>query len=177
MRAELAPPTRAGEYLTIVSDPPWRYDNKRTRGAAEDHYETLSIAELKRLPVSDWAAPGAHLYLWTTTNFLPRAFSLLPAWGFEYVTNLVWTKPQMGMGNYFRISHEHVLFGVKPPRRRTRNNGTMSWFKAPRTKHSAKPERFIDLVEHSSSPPYLDMFSRGQGRLGGEWDTWGLEAG
>lgn len=172
----LPPPPRVGQYRTVVADPPWRYDNTSTRGAAEDHYETLTIAELKRLPVAEWIAPGAHLYLWTTTSFLDRTFSVLPAWGFEYVTNLVWVKPQMGMGNYFRVSHEHVLFGATRPRTRTLNKSTMSWFEASREKHSAKPESFYDLVERSSPAPRLNMFSRGQGRLNGEWDQWGLEA-
>jgi N6-adenosine-specific RNA methylase IME4 len=136
----------------------------------------MTIAELKRLPVGDWAGSGAHLYLWTTTNFLPRAFSILGAWGFEYVTNLVWTKPQIGMGNYFRISHEHVLFGAALPRTRTKAKDIPSWFEAPRKAHSSKPECFYDLVEKASEGPYLDMFSRRQGRLNGSWDTWGLEA-
>ena len=136
----------------------------------------MTVAEMKRLPVEDWIAPGAHLYLWTTTNFLPRAFSLMTAWGFEYVTNLVWVKPQMGMGNYFRISHKHVLFGVSPPRKRTNNRATMSWFEAKRQKHSAKPVEFYGLVERASSPPYLDMFSRMQTNGNQHWDAWGLEA-
>ncbi len=47
------------------------------------------------------------------------------------------------------------------------------WFAWPRGKHSAKPEAFLDLVEHVSPGPYLEMFARRQ-RLG--WDTWGDEA-
>lgn len=178
----LDPPPRAGEYRTVVSDPPWRYDNTSTRGAADDHYETLSVAELKRLPVADWVAPSAHLYLWTTTNFLPRAFGLMRSWGFEYVTNLVWVKPQMGMGNYFRISHEHVLFGAALPRVRTREKDQVSWFNANRMKHSAKPEAFYRVVERMSYGPMLDMFSRGRSNQlttdenEPDWDTWGLEA-
>lgn len=179
-RTVLPSPPRAGEYRTVVSDPPWRYDNSSTRGAAEDHYLTMSIAELKRLPVAEWIAPSAHLYLWTTTNFLERAFSVMRAWGFEYVTNLVWVKPQMGMGNYFRISHEHILFGASLPRKRTQVKDVKSWFKEPRAKHSAKPESFYDLVERSSEGPYLDMFGRPpeqlSARLNGAWDLWGLEA-
>jgi N6-adenosine-specific RNA methylase IME4 len=175
---ELAAPPRAGEYRTLVSDPPWRYENKRTRNAAARQYETMTIAELKRLPVAEWMAPQAHVYLWTTTNFLPRAFSVLTAWGFEYVTNLVWVKPQIGMGNYFRVSHEHVLFGARPPRQRTKRRDEMSWFSADRRLHSAKPDAFYRMVERMSYGPMLDMFSRGrQLTIDGEkWDTWGLQA-
>lgn len=171
----LPPPERAGSYRAIVADPPWRYDNASTRNAAGKQYQTMDVAEMKLLPVSEWAADEAHLYLWTTTNFLPRSFSLLEAWGFTYVTNLVWAKPQIGMGNYFRICHEHVLFG-KRGSTRTRSRSLRSVFTADRQRHSAKPESFYDMVEEASFPPYLDMFSRRQGRLNGYWDNWGLEA-
>ena len=59
------------------------------------------------------AADRAHLYLWSTSSHLPEAFAVMEAWGFEYKTYLVWVKPQMGMGNYFRVSTELVLFGVR----------------------------------------------------------------
>jgi N6-adenosine-specific RNA methylase IME4 len=170
----LKDPERAGSYATVVADPPWRYDNVATRNAAERQYETMDMAELKRLPLYRWAAAQAHLYLWTTANFLPRAFSLLEAWGFTYVTNLVWVKPQMGLGNYFRVSHEHVLFGRRG-KLRTRSRSLGSVFTADRTRHSAKPDSFYDLVEQASFPPYLEMFARRR-RLSPEWDYWGDEA-
>ena len=41
----------AGErFGTIYADPPWRYENVVTRGAAEDHYPTMSLAEIRRCP-------------------------------------------------------------------------------------------------------------------------------
>ncbi len=53
-------------WPTIAIDPPWRYDNKATRGAAEDHYDTMSLDELAKLTIP--AAPDAHLYLWVTND-------------------------------------------------------------------------------------------------------------
>ena len=47
------------------------------------------------------------------------------------------------------------------------------WFQWPVAEHSRKPEAFLDLVEHVSPGPYLELFARRQ-RLG--WDTWGNEA-
>lgn len=168
------PRAPAGTFATIVADPPWQYDNKATRGAAEDHYPTMSIEELCALPVSEWTAEQAHLYLWTTNGFLRESFEVLDAWGFTYKTTLVWVKPQIGMGNYFRSSAEYVLFGVKG-KLRTRDCNQRNWFEAPRTRHSAKPGLFFDLVEKVSYPPYLEMFAR-QRRLNPEWDFWGNEA-
>lgn len=167
-----------GTFSTIVADPPWQYDNKATRGAAEDHYPTLSIEELCALPVKEWAAEQAHLYLWTTNGFLRESFDVLDAWGFTYKTTLVWVKPQIGMGNYFRSSSEYVLFGVRGGLR-TKDCNQRNWFEAPRGQHSAKPDRFFDLVERASYAPGLEMFARRRrDNLLSDftWDYWGNEA-
>lgn len=159
-------------FRVVVADPPWQYGNKATRGAAEDHYSTMTIEELCALPVLERAADDAHLYLWVTNGFLREGFDVLTAWGFAYKTCLTWVKPQMGMGNYFRSSTEHVLFGVRGSLK-TQDRALMNWFEAPRTRHSAKPGSFYDLVEKASPGPYLEMFARSR-RLG--WTGWGNEA-
>ena len=167
---------QAGQYGALVIDPPWRYGNAATRGAAEDHYPTMTIDELVALP--GLCAPlreseNSHLYLWTTAGMLRDAFDLLAAWGYTYKTNLVWAKPQIGMGNYFRVSHEHILFGIRGDAGRTQDRTLRSWFAAPRERHSRKPLAFYDLVEKASPGPYLDVFARDR-RFG--WDVWGNEA-
>lgn len=161
-----------GTFRVIVADPPWQYGNKATRGAAEDHYSTMTIPELCELDVEVRAADDAHLYLWVTNGFIDEGFDVLRAWGFTYKTCLTWVKPQMGLGNYFRSSTEHVLFGVRGSLK-TQDRGMMNWFEAPRGRHSAKPDSFYDLVERASPGPYLEMFSRRR-RLG--WSGWGNEA-
>lgn len=185
-------PAVDGEVGTIVADPPWRYGNTSTRGAAQDHYPTMTIEQLCAIddPEKDPAAVAlkhtgeqAHLYLWTTAGHLPDAFDVMEAWGFTYKTYLVWVKPQMGMGNYFRVSTELVLFGIKGEIR-TRERNIMNHFTERRGKHSAKPESFYDMVAKASPGPYLEMFARcraGQQlicgctkcRLG--WQVWGNE--
>ena len=176
-----SPDHKHSSYGAVVIDPPWQYGNAATKGAAGNHYSTMTLDELAALP--DICEPfractNAHLYLWTTTGFLRESFDLLDAWGFTYKTNLVWVKPQIGLGNYFRTSHEHVLFAVKGGAGRTMSRDIPSWFKAKRERHSKKPDAFFDLVEASSPGPYLDVFARPrQGRFGaGEWDYWGNES-
>lgn len=172
-----------GQFSTFVVDPPWQYGNTSTRGAAENHYDTMTIDELCALDVVPArAAEQSHLYLWTTAGHLPEAFKVMQAWGFEYKTYLVWVKPQMGMGNYFRVSTELVLFGVRGGMR-TQHRGLKNYFEARRGKHSAKPTDFHDLVQQASPGPYLELFSRcvaddmlhgcpcSKCRLG--WTTWG----
>lgn len=166
------PELEPGIYRTIAADPPWQYDNKATRAAAEDHYPTMTVEQLCELPVEEWAADAAHLYLWTTNGFLREAFTVMDAWGFAYKTCLTWVKPQLGIGNYFRSSTEHVLFGVRGGMR-TLDCNQRNWFEAKRGRHSAKPGAFFQLVELCSPEPRLEMFARAR-RLG--WDSWGNEA-
>lgn len=181
-----APPaSAAGLVSTIVADPPWRYGNTSTRAAAEDHYPTMSIDELCDLRVADErAADDAHLYMWTTAGHLPEAFRVMEAWGFEYKTFLVWVKPQMGMGNYFRVSAELVLFGVRG-KLAIEDRSIKNWFEAKRGKHSAKPESFYDLVQQASPGPYLEMFARcrrsqqlicGCAQCQHGWEVWGNQS-
>ena len=193
-----AVPLGDGLCSTLVADPPWRYGNTATRASAQGHYDTLSIEQLcgdELLPdgtniakevVRPKCADRAHLYLWTTSSHLPEAFRVMAAWGFTYKTYLVWVKPQMGMGNYFRVSTELVLFGIRGEMR-TQDMGIMNYFEARRGKHSAKPQKFYDLVAKASPGPYLEMFARcdassqlpgtcqcARCRLG--WEVWGNQA-
>lgn len=182
------PEVPEGQYLTIIADPPWQYDNRATRAAAEDHYPTLSIADLCALEVdgkhvSQWAAEQAHLYLWTTNGFLREAFDIVDNWGFTYKTTLVWVKKQLGIGNYFRSSHEFVLFAVRG-NLRVKDSNQWSWFedegagfKTDRGRHSQKPAAFYDLVEKVSPGPYLELFARTDmfGPRAG-WTPWGNQA-
>lgn len=101
------------KFPTIYADPPWRYSNTSARGAAENHYSTLSVDEIRNEPVSKLACDNAHLHLWTTNAFLAEALEVMGAWGFVYKSCLVWVKPQLGMGNYWRVSHEFLLCGVR----------------------------------------------------------------
>lgn len=162
-------------FATIVIDPPWDWSDEGDQdqlGRARPTYGTLSVEELTALPLGDAADVDAHLYLWITNRSLPKGVGLLSAWGFRYVTCLTWCKPHFGMGNYFRGSTEHVLFGVKGSQALKRNNvGT--WFNAAREPtHSGKPRAFYELVESCSPGPYLDMFARST-RAG--WSVWGAE--
>lgn len=179
----------AGIFPTLVADPPWQYENVATRGAAENHYPTLSLDQLcgrAALPdgqnlVADIVRPSipenAHLYLWATSPLLQDAFKVLDAWGFTYKTSLVWVKPQPGIGNYFRSQHELVLFGVRG-QLPVLDKSQPSWFEAKRTRHSQKPERLYEMVERASPAPYLELFARPLPLIGARqgWKTWGNEA-
>lgn len=153
--------TLAGkQFGTIYADPPWQYGNQSTRAATGKHYETMTLVQLCAMPIHELAANDAHLHLWTTNAFLPGAFELIDAWGFEYRSCFVWCKPQMGIGNYWRVSHEFLLLGVRGDAKQFGNHEQMSWRQLDRTKHSRKPEEVREMIELVSFGPYLELFGR-----------------
>jgi len=166
---------KAAKFSTIVIDPPWDWgdegDNSQM-GRGRTTYGEMSHQQLLEFPVGDKADKDAHLYLWITNRSLPKGFTLLDAWGFRYITCITWCKPSIGMGNYFRGSTEHILFGVRGTLPlKAKNVGT--WFSARRGKqHSSKPGEFYTIVEKCSPGPYLDIFARND-RKG--WVCWGGE--
>lgn len=146
-------------FPTIYADPPWRYSNTAARGAASNHYQTLSLDELSALPIRSVVQRQAHLHLWTTNAFLPESFELLRAWGFKYKSCFVWIKPQLGMGNYWRVSHEFLLLGVRGGLP-FNDKSQRSWIVNRRRRHSEKPYAVRQLIERVSPGPYLELFGR-----------------
>jgi len=146
-------------FSTVYADPPWEYENTASRGAAANHYPTLDLGTLMNMPISKLCSDNAHLHLWTTNAFLWEAGKLLQAWGFAYKSCLVWVKPQIGMGNYWRVSHEFLLLGVRG-RLPFLDNTQRSWLLARRRKHSRKPYAVRELIEKVSPGPYLELFGR-----------------
>lgn len=161
------------KYRTIVADPPWGYEGASApwRHAVKDHYDLMTLGDIKSLPVDRLADRNAHLYLWAVLPMMEQAFDVIRAWGFKPSTVLTWCKNGPGLGGGFRGNTEHLIVA-------RRGNlpfkalGSGTWFVAKRQAHSAKPEMFLDIVEEMSHAPYLELFARRQ-RLG--WDTWGNE--
>jgi len=159
------------KFGTIYAAPPWRYSNQATRASTDNHYETMSPEDIAALPISELAADKSHLHLWTTNAFLFECPAIMESWGFEYKGVFVWTKNQMGIGNYWRVSHELMLLGVRGGLRFA-DKSQMSWITTDRTKHSVKPDEVAYRIEKVSPGPYLELFAR---RTRPGWTTWGNE--
>ena len=100
----------------------------------------------------------------------------MTAWGFTYVTQVIWDKDADGHGYWFINRHEILLVGTKgkipAPAPGTQQRSVI---KAPAGKHSAKPEIFSRLIEeYFPNLPKIELFRRGKPRPG--WHAWGLEA-
>lgn len=158
-------------FGAIYADPPWLYGNQATRASTGNHYGGMTVAEIAALPVARLAADNAHLHLWTTNGFLFDCKAIMEEWGFTYKSCMVWVKPQMGIGNYWRVSHEFLLFGIRGDCP-FRDHAQKSWLQAPRGAHSAKPDQFRKLIELVSPGPYLELFGR---RVSPNWVVWGNE--
>jgi N6-adenosine-specific RNA methylase IME4/ParB-like chromosome segregation protein Spo0J len=170
--AATPPPT--GTYRAIVVDPPWEYDDESIPGAAAHQYATMSYEQLKALNVAALAAEdGCHLFLWATSPMLPLALALIEAWGFTYKQTLTWTKDRLGMGRYFRIRDEFLLFATRGRTLPLKSQSLSSGINAPATRHSAKPDAMYAHLEEGTFEPRLEMFAR-KAREG--WTTWGAEA-
>lgn len=159
------------KFSTIYADPPWKYDNQGTRSATNNHYNTMTVENIAELPIKNLTTENAHLHLWTTNAFLFESKKIMEAWGFEYKSCFVWVKPQMGIGNYWRLSHEFLLFGLKG-KQPFLDRGQKSWIEADRTKHSSKPQIVAEIIEKVSPTPYLELFGR---KTRDKWTVWGNE--
>lgn len=172
------------KYKTIYADPPWwETGGGKIKRGADRHYPLMKTVDICTLQVngehvSHLAEDNAHLYLWTTNNFLSDALRVMDHWGFEYKTMITWVKEgRPGLGQYYRGLTEHCLFGVRGvlPYRQTsegkRAQGITA-FTAPRGEHSEKPEEMRRMIERVSAGPYIELFAR---REAPGWDVWGNE--
>ena len=74
----------------------------RTRRIGEPPIPSMSPADICAMKVASMAYDNCIMWLWTTNAFLPDAFDVLEAWGFEYKTTLTWVKQHFGTGDRLR---------------------------------------------------------------------------
>lgn len=178
-------PRIAGGFQTILADPPWRFSNRTGKVAPEhrrlDRYATMSLDEIKALSVAGSAARNAHLYLWVPNALLPEGLDVMEAWGFRYVSNIVWAKRRKdggpdgrGVGFYFRNVTELLLFGVKGSMRTLApGRSQVNMIETRKREHSRKPDEQYELIQSCSPGPFLELFAR-YPRVG--WTVWGDES-
>ncbi len=178
-------PVVDGGFQTVLADPPWRFTNRTGKVAPEhrrlDRYSTMTLADISAIPVHEVTAANSHLYLWVPNALLPDGLHVMEAWGFRYVSNIIWAKRRKdggpdgrGVGFYFRNVTEVLLFGVRgsmrtlPPAR-----SQVNMIETRKREHSRKPDEQYDLIEACSPGPRLEMFAR---HPNPGWTAWGDEA-
>lgn len=173
-------------FSTIVADPPWQFQNRTGKVAPEhkrlNRYGTMSLQDIKNIPVHLATTETAHLYLWVPNALLNEGLEVMKAWGFNYKSNIIWYKIRKdggpdgrGVGFYFRNVTEILLFGVKGKKARTLQPGRSqpNIIATRKREHSRKPDEQYEIYESCSPGAYLEMFARGK-RKG--WTCWGNQA-
>ncbi|MFA5923608.1 MAG: MT-A70 family methyltransferase [Methylococcaceae bacterium] len=174
------------KFATVLADPPWQFQNRTGKMAPEhkrlQRYPTMSLQEIKDLPVEAIVEDTAHLYLWVPNALLAEGMQIMEHWGFTYKTNLIWYKirkdggpDRRGVGFYFRNVTEIILFGVRGKNARTLQPGRSqeNIISSRKREHSRKPDEQYELIETCSSGPRIELFARGP-RKG--WFVWGNQA-
>jgi N6-adenosine-specific RNA methylase IME4 len=166
------------KYGVIYADPEWKFEvySQKTGmdRAAENHYPTSPTDEICARPVGDIAAKDCVLFLCATAPMLPDALRVMEAWGFKYKSHLIWRKPHVGTGYWFRNGHELLLVGtrgsVPAPAPGTQFDSVIN---APTAEHSEKPDRFYEIIEtYFPNLPKIELNAR---KVREGWDAWGNE--
>lgn len=166
-----------GKFQVIYADPPW--DVKagpewNSNGESRDLiYPTMSLEQIKGLPILSLAGDDAHLYLWTINKYIPETYEIAKEWGFEPSCLLTWAKPPhgIGLGGTFIQTTEHLLFCRRGTLEANKRIDT-TWFEFPRGKHSQKPKEIRTMIEEVSPGKRIELFARTKSE---GWSVWGNE--
>jgi len=152
------------KYGAILADPPWAYAMRSAKGHAkspEAHYATMSLADIKALPVGQLAGPNCLLFLWSTWPHLPQAMDVMAAWGFGFSTGGAWIKrtpsgkAAFGTGYVLRSATEPFLVGrIASPEIKNRSQRNLieadalpDTIESLRREHSRKPAEMRALID------------------------------
>lgn len=162
---------------TLLSDPPWQFQDSGTRLApeyagsqrAEAHYQTMPLEAIAAINVVRWAKPDALLFLWAPNAFVldGSATYVCRAWGFEPKQIIPWVKtdragkPRAVGGHYTGVCTEPLIVAARGAAAslvtRKMVPGVII---APIGRHSAKPDASYALIESITEGPCLELFAR-----------------
>ena len=177
-----------GMYRVVLADPPWQYSNRMPGGSgAVDHYPTMSIAELCRLPVAEHTLPDSVLFLWVTAPIIlqnPGPREVGEAWGFTPKQQIIWDKVDGTFSHYTGGNHEILTIWTRGSCLPDVPNDLPDSVQVIRKSHvhSEKPEEFRQLImKHWTYGPYMEIFGRelreGWTVVGNDARLWASEAG
>lgn len=174
----ITPALPAGPFDVIYADPPWRFaSNSEAKPGrnARRHYPTMTVAEIAALPVREIAARDALLLMWVTVPLADRAPEVMRAWGFRYVSQVVWVKSRIATGYWARNRHEPLLIGTRGrfPCPKPALFGD-SVILAPTREHSRKPDEARAVLDAKLGHlRRIELFARSAAP---GWTVWGNEA-
>lgn len=168
-----------GHYSVIYADPPWKFEAWSHRGedrGAVQHYGCMSLDDICALPVADWAAKDAALFIWVVQPMLREAVRVIDSWGFTLKTvAYCWVKikgeqdrlfyagedVRMGLGYHTRAGMEQCWLATRGDGYERLSQGEAQVMFAPLREHSRKPDEIADsIVRLVGDVPRLEMFAR-----------------
>ncbi len=173
----------AGKFDRILADMPWPHEpddpNPGERGRATRDYPTMSLDEMKAMPIGKRAAKDCVLYMWVTGFHMRYAYEVMDAWGFKHAPLIIaWVKDQWGKGQRLRQQCEFIIVAIKgkpvwntveAAKRSTRLDG-------PVREDSRKPDEFYELIDAiTPGQRSLELFPRRE--LPEGWEGFGDEVG
>lgn len=168
------------KYNIIYADPPWQYNDHGVRGGVDDHYETMTLEEIKKLPINNLSEDNSILFLWVTYPMIQEGLDTIKSWGFQYKTiGFQWIKKNrisdsffFGLGRYTRGNTECCLIGVKG-KLPIINKGVSQLIISKIREHSQKPDEAREkIIKLLGDLPRIELFART--KING-WDIWGNE--
>ncbi|MBL4951094.1 DNA methyltransferase [Neobacillus sp. YIM B02564] len=177
------------KFNIIYADPPWQFSSKAYQDGGRDmlkleetQYNTMTIKDIKSLPVKEIADEDCACFMWVTDSHLKEGIEVLESWGFKYKTiAFVWLKKYDSGDTCYNFapwtlkSHEICLLGIKG--RMTKHNvknNVKGFVEAVRGRHSEKPQEIRRRIEELFGDiPRIELFAREYNK---GWYVWGNEA-
>lgn len=168
--------TQQPKFKAVLADPPWNVGQGGRRGAIQ-HYDLMSVEQIKAMPIANFMANDSWCFLWVTNNTLfEEGPAVLRAWGFTPVKQpITWLKIHLSLGSPLRNTTEHLLVGRRGhPQVKFRGQPTHLF--APRQGHSVKPGEQYALIERlvGKEGPFVELFARDRSS-NPAWHVWGNE--
>lgn len=182
------------KYEIIYADPAWKYGSKELYGdktkegkrenrfrKLERMYDTMSLDDIKQLPIKNMISKNAACFLWVTDSHLKEGIEVLESWGFKYKTIAFnWIKKTNKGNTYVNFapwtlkSSEICLLGMRGTMGKLKTDNTVrQLIEAERTKHSKKPMEARKRIEQLfAGVNRIELFAR-ENHIG--WDAWGNE--
>jgi len=176
------------KYDIIYADPPWEYKEsgsiKNSRWMAKQHYQTMNLDDICKLPIKDIKTDQAICFMWATFPRIKEALQVMESWWFIYKTvAFTWVKKNKKswtnfwwMWAYTRANAEICLIWISKWTKATqivKSHWVHSIIESPIEKHSKKPDIVRDkIVELLWDLPRIELFAREKIEW---WESWGNE--
>lgn len=177
------------KFPVVYADPSWRRKAGFSNRSYENHYPTMTWAEIAALPVKDMLLPDAWVFLWIprahllalhpveietphgpVTVKMPLAWAIARAWGCDdYSTCFIWTKtdeenPEDHGSGLIVWDQDEILCLFKRGRGRPMPKGADKFGSNHRERpreHSRKPEHYRTMIQRMTRGlPVLELFAR-----------------